>query len=535
MPKFPTLKELLKDRKMVDVLTVPQMEDLNKQLQITLKAMGVHGEVQIDPATFAEKWSEGRWQKAKHLEYFADRIMEMEHGDYDKLLVFAPPRHGKSEFLSFWVPIWFLARHPDKHVMFLSYEERQAARYGRRVRNAISQFGDEFGLQLDYGSKAVNDWNLVTGGGMYSIGAGGAITGKGADLLIVDDIIKNREEAASETVRENLWDWWQTVVITRLEPKAKTIVLGTRWHEDDILARLLDQHKQKVINWRVLSFPAIAERDDVIKREEGEALWPARFPIKALEEIKAQEIPYHWLALYQCRPSPEEGGAIKRDWWNWYDYRMAPTDFDQVIQSWDTTFKDLTTSDYVVGQVWGRIGAQFYLLHQVRKQMDPKATVEALQEVSRLYPEATGKIIEDAASGSSVISMLQHEVSGMIPWPPKGRKKQNKEQRLSAQIPKIEAGNIYLPKGLPWAQEFVEEFAVFPNGKYDDQVDAATQALDYLAGRAISHVNRMHGLARTGDGGPITSTKELATRKFHGWVQKRRKKDEKKLNKMGRF
>lgn len=333
-----------------------------------------------------------------------------------------------------------------------------------------------------------------------SQGAGGPLTGKGANLLIIDDPIKNSEDAASEVMRDKLWEWFKTTAFSRLEPGAPCIIVATRWHEDDLIGRLEKEgRKDGGVKWDVMKFPALATEADILGRKPGEALWPARYDEVAMDEIKRINSPYNWSALYQQNPTPEEGGGVRRGWWKYY--KILPSTFDTIIQAWDMAVKDKETSDYTVGQVWGRKGGEFFLIDQIRSHMSMPDILVAMRNLTARYPQAVAKIIEDAASGPAVIAMLQKEVSGMIPWPPKGARRADKGVRLNAVTPLIAAGNVYLPENMDgtkpfWVSEFVEECAAFPNGTNDDQLDAMVHALTYMQPSAWSAIAKEEALKR---------------------------------------
>ncbi len=382
-----------------------------------------------------------------------------------------PPRHGKSELVSHWFPVWFLNQWADRRIILASYEADFAASWGRKVRNSITANQEHLSVRVADDSAAANRWDTTEGGGMVTAGVGGPITGRGAHLLVIDDPVKNAEDANSETIRQKVWDWWTSTAYTRLEPGGAAVVVMTRWHEDDLVGRLIREMASDGEHWDVLNLPALAEEGDALGRQLGEPLWPWRFASEALAKIKRAIGSYFWAALYQQRPSPPEGSLLKRGWWKWY--RQAPETFDEVIQSWDMAFKDLKASDYVVGQVWGRKGADKYLLDQVRDQMDFPTTVQAVKALSAKWPKARAKLVEDKANGPAVIATLKHDLAGLIPVEPEG----GKVARASAVSPDIEAGNVYLPEIAPWVKDFVEECAAFPMGAHDDQVDAMSQAL----------------------------------------------------------
>ena len=390
-------------------------------------------------------------------------------------MVFMPPRHGKSEFISRYSTAWILGKFPDTRIILASYEADFAATWGRKARDLLEEHGPSlFGIRVSGKSSAANRWDIEGHeGGMVTAGVNGPITGKGADIGIIDDPVKNDQEAMSVTYQERTYEWYKSTFRTRLQRDGAIILIMTRWHENDLAGKLLAAQEEEGEKWEVVSLPAIAEDDDPLGREIGQPLCPGLFTKDALESIKKAVGSYWWASLYQQRPSPAEGGIFKRNWWQYY--RRVPDRFDEIIQSWDMTFKDTKTADYVVGQVWGRKGADKYLLDQVRDRMDFPATIQAVRTLSAKWPQARAKLVEDKANGPAVIATLKKEISGLIPVEPQG----SKESRAWAVSPEVEAGNVYLPDPsiAPWVHDFIEECAAFPNGANDDQVDAMSQAL----------------------------------------------------------
>lgn len=451
-----------------------------------------------------------------HVALIDDTIVEALAGALPPRIIFeAPPRHGKSELVSKWTPAWYAGTFPDRRVMLASYEAEFAATWGRRAREIVEQVGQPiFGVNVAEDVRARNlwearlswtpedddllDWGIADGGGMITAGVGGPLTGKGANLLIVDDPVKNREEADSPTYRKRTWEWWQSTAYTRLEPGGIAIVMQTRWHEDDLAGRLIAEMKAGGEEWHVVRLPALAESADPLGREVGEPLWPDRYDRKTLDGIKLAVGTYVWEALYQQRPAPVEGGIFKDGWWRMYEPYRWPRIFDAVAQSWDMAFKKKADSDYVVGQVWGCHGADRYLLAQIRGRMsftETKAAVRALTawvQQQDLAPSGHRIYVEDKANGSAILSDLRSVVSGLIPVEPHG----SKEARAHAVTPQVEAGNVLIPEGMIPAptgytptrtDELIGEHRSFPNGSHDDQVDALSQALDRLSGaRSLS-------------------------------------------------
>ncbi len=368
--------------------------------------------------------------------------------------------------------------------MLVSYEADFAATWGRKARDLLEEHGPSlFGIRVSGKSSAANRWDIEGHeGGMVTAGVNGPITGKGADIGIIDDPVKNDQEAMGVTYQERTYEWYKSTFRTRLQRDGAIILIMTRWHENDLAGKLLAAQEEEGEKWEVVSLPAIAEDDDPLGREIGQPLCPDLFSKDALESIKKAVGSYWWASLYQQRPSPAEGGIFKRNWWQYY--RRVPDRFDEIIQSWDMTFKDIKTADFVVGQVWGRKGADKYLLDQVRDRMDFPATIQAVRTLSAKWPQAHAKIVEDKANGPAVIATLKKEISGLIPVEPQG----SKESRAWAVSPEVEAGNVYLPDPsiAPWVHDFIEECTTFPNGQHDDQVDAMTQALMRLRVQQIA-------------------------------------------------
>lgn len=421
-----------------------------------------------------------RYKPAKHIKLIARTCERIESGELKRVMFFMPPRHSKSMTVTESFPSWFIGKDPERRVIEVSYGDALARRFGRANRRKIESFGPAlFNIEVAGDNSSVTNWSIEGhSGGMISAGVGGPITGEGADCLIIDDPIKNRQEANSPTYRDMLWDEYRNTLLTRLQPNASIILIQTRWHEDDLAGRVLEHEGD---DWHVISLPAEAEDDDILGRVPGEPLWPDfGFNQEWLEKTKVVVGSQVWNALYQQRPSPQEGALLKRAWWRFYI--VVPGHFDDLVLSWDMTFKDEKQAasgnpDYVVGQAWGRVGADKYLLDQIRAKMDFPTSLKAVKAFYAKWKDASAILIEDSANGPAIIASIQHEISGVIPWPAQG----SKTERLSAVSPQVEAGNVFIPDPIvaAWVSDYVEEFAVFPNGNNDDQVDATTQALRY--------------------------------------------------------
>lgn len=429
----------------------------------------------------------------------AERLEAVERGDITRLLVTEPPQHGKSRLVSVHFPCWYLGRNPDKRVVQTSYGLSLALKHSRVARDFFvsQEFHNVFpGVRHQPGRisqepiqvqrQAAQEWGTARGGSYYAVGIGGGLTGMGFDLGIIDDPVKDVVEANSEVTNERNWEWYGSVFRTRMSPAAAIILTMTRWSKKDLMQKILDQISEGATgeDWEILHMPALAfdnNPHDPTGRSAGMALWPERYDLAWLANQKISIGSKAFEALYQGNPTIGEGELFKRSWWKFYS--TLPSRFDGVVQSWDCTFKDLKTSDYVVGQVWGWLGADNYLLDQIRGKMNMPVTMQAIRSLSAKWPLAAGKLIEDKANGPAVIQMLQHEIPGLIPIEPHG----GKIVRAQAATPAIEAGNVYLPEAriAPWVHDFVEEHAAFPNGRNDDQVDCTTQYLNWRISRII--------------------------------------------------
>lgn len=388
------------------------------------------------------------------------------------------PTHN-SMSVSETFPSWFIGKNPSRRVIEVSYGDSLARKFGRLNKLKINEYGIYlFDIRVTDDNASMTNWGIDGHrGGMICAGIGGPITGEGADLLIVDDPIKNRKEADSQAYRDMVWNEWTNTLLTRLHPNGAVIIILTRWHEDDLVGRIL-KNPEDAEEWTIINLPALAEGDDQLGREPGQALWPEHGYDEKWAKGKKKAVGTRtWDSLYQQRPSPDGGKIFKRDWWRYY--RKLPADLDEVIQSWDCAFKDLSSSNYVVGQVWGRKGANKYLMDQIRDKMDFTVTIMAIQTMSAKWPMARLKLVEDKANGPAVIATLRSKVPGLVPVQPLG----SKVARAIAASPDVEAGNVYLPDPsiAPWIHDFEEEHASFPNGVYDDQVDCTSQALNRFA------------------------------------------------------
>lgn len=427
----------------------------------------------------------GLWIRTKLSTFLAETVQQFIEADtgnaYDILIIETPPQHGKSLTITEALPSWYLGKYPDNRVIEVSYNGDTAERFGRLNKDKVSQFGKHlFGVEVGSINK-VDEFNLAGHRGqMLSRGIMAGITGNPANLLLIDDPIKTREEADSATRRSKIWGEWLSSIKTRLAAKAKVILIMTPWHEDDLRSRLLATEQ----NIRRIRLPVEAEDADELGRVPGEPLcpeigkddvWLAQFKRSYLasEEGGARA----WSALYMCNPVIEGGNIVQRAWWKYYNPTEV-TQFATEVISIDATFKDTNNSDFVAIQVWGKLDGNYYLRYNLNKRMDFPTTVRALMLVRSLYPRAFTILIEDKANGSAIIQTLQQEyhMTGVLPVNPKG----GKVARVNAVSPAIESGHVFLPEGAPWLEEYLRQWSEFPAGKHDDMVDATSQCLNRM-------------------------------------------------------
>lgn len=415
-------------------------------------------------------------------------------GQIKRLLIKAPPRHGKSELGSRRFPAHFLGKDPDQSIIAASYADSLAARNNRDVQRIIDsyKYGRIFPQtrlsESNVRTAAQGTWlrnselfEIVEQRGSYrSAGVGAGITGMGADCLIVDDPIKNWKEALSETRRNDIWEWYTSTAFTRLEKGGSIVVIMTQWNEDDLAGRIESgMNEDDLEPWTVLSLDAIRENPDAKDdpREMGEALWPGKYDLKTLIAIRNQIGPRIWASLYQQNPIGEKGNVWRTEWWK--RWKELPR-FEEVILSADLRFKDERDSgSWVVVQAWGRTGQDFYLVDQIRGRWGYSETEELFSQFATKHSVAHTKLVENKANGAALESRLRFKIPGIKLIEPQG----SKPVRAMACEHILASGRAWLPfdeAAHPWVEGFIREAAAFTTSmshKEDDQVDAASQAL----------------------------------------------------------
>lgn len=444
-------------------------------------------------------------------------------GDDPRQLWNLPSQYGKTTLLiNYGVP-WALDLNPRLRIMYVTYDADKAVEEGGKARDFAEEHEDVLGFRLRADRRARGMWRTTEGGGLYCVGIHGGITGWPADVIVCDDLLKGWQVAHSEAQRDTAWKIYISQIRMRIQGITCPIFLvGTRWHEDDPTGRALASVVDAggVDKWRLIRLPAIAEapvpdspdpalRDpDPLGRAPGEALEPERFPP---EEVNARRVilgSYLWSAMEQQRPSPEEGNDIKRDWWKLDD--NLPERFDDALSSWDMKLKEKESGDFVVGQVWGRTGGDFWCVAELRGQWNQATTRAAIALTSVRHPNVVRHVIENTGYGPEVIEqlragsgptyeldaeisselgmtederlkvqeLLRFGLAGIVGNSPKG----DKRVRARAVTPIIEARNAHLPAHAAFVPGFIEEMSAFPNGAHDDRVDAMSQALSKLYG-----------------------------------------------------
>ena len=449
------------------------------------------------PATFAVALSKGQWEPYKHLIHTSDLIVSMiDEDDCDILVIEEPVRHGKTLTCSRWTPAWFICKY-RKRVMLASYEADFAATHGRAAREIVAEHGSLFGVEIDDTSRAASRWQLVGSDvGMGTAGANGPITGKGGDLMIVDDPIKNAEEAQSPVMREKLWEWWQSTFLTRREPGAKTLVIMSRWHEDDLIGRLVKNPPVGGARIKRVRLPAIAEENDALGRRPGDALCPERYDEEALSGIRIDVGPGPWASLYQQRPVPLGGGMFKREWFGKYArfenndrayYRFGDhiVDASEVwkFSTMDPAYTRTQRSDYTAIATWGVVPGEntiLALLDMRRVRAEHHEHAPLIQSVWDTFEPAWVGIEKQAATLSMFSQVQRNGV--VVRWLTPDK---NKIARAETAAALAAAGRIWIPDHAEWVSDFLDEVLTFPVAKYDDMVDCLSYAAGELAKRAV--------------------------------------------------
>jgi predicted phage terminase large subunit-like protein len=413
-----------------------------------------------------------------HHKRMAEAFERVANGTCKRLIINMPPRHTKSEFASYLLPSWFLGKFPHKKVIQTSHTAELAVGFGRKVRNLVDSevYHDIFpDLSLQADSKAAGRWNTSRGGDYFAIGVGGAVTGKGADLLIIDDPHSEQEAAMAASnpeVYDKVYEWYTSGPRQRLQPGGAIVVVMTRWAQRDLTGQVLKASAARGgEEWEVIEFPAILP--------SGNPLWPQFWSLEELEALREELPNAKWQAQYQQNPVGNESAIVKRDWWKWWE-KDGPPQCQYILQTWDTAFEKNNRADYSAGTTWGvfnldedNSAPNIILLNTYKKRVEyPDLKRDVLKEYHDYEPD--GVLIEKKASGAPLIYDLRAMGVPVQEYTPS--KGQDKIARLNSVSDIIASGKVWVPQ-TRWAEELVDEVAAFPSGDHDDLVDATTLAL----------------------------------------------------------
>jgi len=449
---------------------------------IKLSEKKKQGQVNNDFLSFVKHvWPE--FIEGKHHKKIADKFNRLAKGEIKRLIINMPPRHTKSEFASYLLPSWMVGRRPDLKIIQTTHTTELAIRFGRKAKTLIDspEYQQIFKTRLREDSQAAGKWETEQGGEYYAAGVGSAITGRGADLLIIDDP-HSEQDALNQQALERAYDWYTSGPRQRLQPGGSIVVVMTRWNMKDLTGMLLKSQKElKSDQWEIIEFPAIMP--------SGKPVWPQYWKLDELESVKASLSAGKWNAQWMQNPTAEEGSLIKREWWKVWDKDFIPP-LKHVIQSYDTAFLKKESADYSAITTWGVFHpnedspANLILLDAFKERLEfPDLKKEAWAQYRYWNPETV--IVEAKASGLPLTYELRKMGIPVISYTPS--KGQDKHARVNAVAPLFESGQIWAPDE-KFAEEVIEECASFPYGDHDDLVDSTTQAImRFRQGGFVAH------------------------------------------------
>jgi predicted phage terminase large subunit-like protein len=420
-----------------------------------------------------------------HLEVIAAKLTAVRDGKIRRLIINLPPRHLKSLMASIAFPAWCLGHDPSAQILCVSYAQELADKLARDCRSVMTSpwYRRIFRTRLAPHRQAVQEFITTRQGYRLATSTGGVLTGRGADIILIDDPLKP-DEALSDAQRQTANDWFSHTLYSRLNDKRSgaIVIIMQRLHEDDLVGHVLAQEP-----WEVVCFPAIAEADEVHEietiwgprcflRRRGEALHSERESLETLDGIRRSVGEYNFAGQYQQSPAPLGGGLVKAEWFMRYREEERPERFERIVQSWDTANKATELSDFSVCTTWGIKGKNLYLLAVFRRRLEYPALKRAVCDQQKQF-EANVVLIEDKASGTQLIQeLIADGCHGVTRYQPGCEK----IMRLHAQTAMIENGFVHIPETAPWLAEYLHEMSVFPKGKHDDQVDSTAQFLDWF-------------------------------------------------------
>jgi predicted phage terminase large subunit-like protein len=435
--------------------------------------------------SFRELSPRGAFLMSWHIETVGAKLTALRRGKLRRVIINMPPRHLKSHLASVAFPAWCLGHEPGMQILCVSYAQDLADKLSRDCRRIMASqwYRRIFPTRLSPERQAASEFETTAQGCRLATSIGGVLTGRGADLIIIDDPLKP-EEALSQTQRRAANEWFDHTLYSRLNDKERgaIILIMHRLHEDDLVGHVLAQE-----DWEVVRFPALAEEDETqlvdtvwgpkrVTRQRGEALHPAREGVQMLERIRQMIGEYNFAGQYKQAPTPLGGGLVKSGWFRHCAASELPCQFDRIVQSWDTANKATELSDFSVCTTWGIAGKNLYLLDLVRRRMEyPELKRELHAQYERYRPSVV--LIEDKASGTQLIQELVAEgLHAVTRYQPQA----DKVMRMHAQTAMIENGFVHVPDAAPWLAQYLHELTSFPNGRHDDQVDSTAQMLDWF-------------------------------------------------------
>ena len=436
----------------------------------------------LDPAGVAVEYGDfvrddvKEWSRAPHLTLLSRLISDALWKPL-RLIVSMPVRHGKSELCAHWAPIWYLLNRPDTgRVLVAGHNDDFARFFGRRIRDRLRE-NPRLGLQVRPDVSAAGSWQLTSGASLHTAGVGGSITGRGFDFIIIDDAVKDHEAANSEVQRDSLWDWFTGTLSTRLQPGGSIVIIQSRWHEDDLVGRLLsDEYESE--EYHEVCLPAIATGPDVLGREAGDALWPDEWPLEELARRRRAVGNIIWAAQYQNSPSLPEGNLFRREWWQYCDAGDMPTP-DMSIRVWDLAYS--VDGDWTVGVLMHvhHASRRIYIADVNRFRKTPGLRDKEIRATAE--KDGTGVLILLPDDLGQVEHFKEHVLNGFLVEGVQELK--SKPERAVSYAARVEGQDVYLVRDTPdnpWNAAYVNELAEFPNGTYDDQVDPSANGYNLL-------------------------------------------------------
>lgn len=452
------------------------------------------------PDTFAQHASGGKWIAYPWLQAVSAFITERLVAGNARILLSAPPQHGKSEFFSNWIPTWFLHNNPTKKVILGTYSQDYANKWGTKVRENLI-FNPLSAIPMRRDTQSKKKFMTAAGGQMMVAGVDGPATGEGADLFVVDDPYKGPKEAMSPVQRETVLNWFRAVATTRLQDGGSVVVMHTRWMDDDLIGTLAKEEGWVYINLKAIweaGDPKLQETD-LLGRAEGEPLCPERYSLESLKRIRREVTDLFWFPMYQGAAVDVKGAIVKAEDIQYYDEdpETLAKSMDELALFSDLTYEKDEENDFSVFECWGRKGVNIYLIAQIRAQMGFPEQVEAMQRIIKAYPRAFHKEIEKKANGAAIIQLFEGKFPGLKANNPQT----SKGARLAACSPCYKSKNVWYPNPVkhPWVKENVYEITRMtlagPKSKNDDTVDTASMAVTHF-GQMTTTLAMLAGLTK---------------------------------------